>query len=55
MKQNKTAWQKYMRANNHMQWDLTDMEWAVIEPLLIRQERMGRTHPRTDNETEQGA
>ena len=38
----KAAWQKYKRTNNHMQYDLSDMEWAVIEPLLPRQGRMVR-------------
>ena len=30
----KAAWQKYKRTNTPMQYDPTDMEWAVIEPLL---------------------
>ena len=42
MNRTKAAWQKYKRTNNHMQYDLTDMEWSVIEPLLPRQGRMGR-------------
>ncbi len=42
MNRSKAAWQKYKRTNNHMQYDLTDTEWSVIEPLLPRQGRMGR-------------
>ena len=36
---------KYKRKDNYMQYDLTDDEWAMIEPMLPKQGRMGR--PRT--------
>ena len=39
---NQAAWKKYRRTNNHMQCNLTESEWELIEPLLPGQGRMGR-------------
>ena len=39
----------YKRPDNHTQCDLTDAEWAVLEPLVPKRGRMGRpraTDPR---------
>lgn len=42
MSWDKAARLRYKRKDNYMQYDLTDNEWAAIEPLLPQQGRMGR-------------
>ena len=42
MSWDKAARLRYKRKDNCMQYALTDDEWSTIEPLLLKQGRMGR-------------
>ena len=38
---NRTARETYKRPDNHCQNDLTDAEWAIVEPLIPLQGHIG--------------